>query len=162
MRKYPLFVLAAAAAMSIASVPMTAHAAAFQVTGGGNGMSGYMTNCSGQTGNLAGIFNQLSATANGRGGLGCGLGQNYTGNGSCDYGQGCGDNGFCGFGQDCGDNGSCGFGQSCGDNGSCGFGQNCGDNESCGFGQSCSGNRNCGGNQNMGMNGQGIPFLMMR
>ena len=67
MRKYPLFVLAAAAAMSIASVPMTAHAAAFQVTGGGNGMSGYMTNCSGQTGNLAGIFNQLSATANGRG-----------------------------------------------------------------------------------------------
>ena len=37
MRKYPLFVLAAAAAMSIASVPMTAHAAAFQVTGGGNG-----------------------------------------------------------------------------------------------------------------------------
>ena len=136
MRKYPLFVLAAAAAMSIASVPMTAHAAAFQVTGGGNGMSGYMTNCSGQTGNLAGIFNQLGATANGRGGLG--------------------------FGQDCGDNGSCGFGQDCGDNGSCGFGQNCGDNGSCGFGQSCSGNQNCGGNQNMGMNGQGIPFLMMR
>ena len=43
MRKYPLFVLAAAAAMSIASVPMTAHAAAFQVTGGGNGMSGYFS-----------------------------------------------------------------------------------------------------------------------
>ena len=61
MRKYPLFVLAAAAAMSIASVPMTAHAAAFQVTGGGNGMSGYMTNCSGQTGNLANMLNQLGA-----------------------------------------------------------------------------------------------------
>lgn len=31
MRKLPLFVLAAATALSIASVPMTAHAATFQV-----------------------------------------------------------------------------------------------------------------------------------
>ena len=53
MRKLPLFVLAAATALSIASVPMTAHAATIQVVGGGNGMNGYMTNCSGQTGNLA-------------------------------------------------------------------------------------------------------------
>ena len=48
MRKLPLFVLAAATALSIASVPMTAHAATIQVVGGGNGMNGYMTNCSGK------------------------------------------------------------------------------------------------------------------
>mgnify|MGYP000125721667 CR=1 FL=1 len=64
MRKLPLFVLAAATALSIASVPMTAHAATFQVVGGGNGMNGYMTNCSGQTGNLA---NMLKSAGRGYG-----------------------------------------------------------------------------------------------
>ncbi len=70
MRKLPLFVLAAATALSIASVPMTAHAATIQVVGGGNGMNGYMTNCSGQTGNLANMLNQLGAGTGSRGRLG--------------------------------------------------------------------------------------------
>ena len=144
MRKLPLFVLAAATALSIASVPMTAHAATFQVVGGGNGMNGYMTNCGGQTGNLANMLNQLGAGTGSRGSLGCGLGQNLAGNGSCSYGQGCADNGSCGYGQGCADNGSCGFGQSCSGN------------------QNCTNGQSCGGNQNSGMNGQNFPFMMMR
>lgn len=134
MRKLPLFAAAAVTAMSILSAPVTAHAAVFQVAGAGNGMNGYMTNCSGQTGSLSSLISQLKA--GGRGNAGCAAG---------DF---CGGNYGCGLGADC-------FGGSGCANSECGFGQNCASGSDCGLGQGC-------GVQNGMGNGQSLPYMMVR
>lgn len=134
MRKLPLFAAAAAIAMSIPGAPMTAHAAAFQIVGAGNGMNGYMTNCNGQTGSLGGLIGQLQAA--GRGNTGCAAGDL------------CGGNYGCGLSADC-------FGGSDCASWECGFGQSCAYGSDCGLGQGCSGQNGMG-------NGQSLPYMMVR
>ncbi|MEY8355882.1 hypothetical protein AALB39_21335 [Lachnospiraceae bacterium 54-53] len=74
MRKLPVFVLAAATALTVAGVPMTAQAATCPTSG----FSSYLTNCSGQTGNINSILNQLGCS-NGTKGATTGSGNCYSG-----------------------------------------------------------------------------------
>lgn len=58
MRKLPVFVLAAATALTVAGVPMTAQAATCPTSGN----SFYLTSCSGQSGNINSLLNLLGCS----------------------------------------------------------------------------------------------------
>lgn len=98
MRKLPVFVLAAATALTVAGVPMTAHAATVCVTGT-NGTNCYVTSCSGLTTSKNNILNQIRLNKyNGPScttGSGCGIGQSCTNNKNCNLGQSCSGNKGC-------------------------------------------------------------------
>lgn len=117
MRKLPVFVLAAATALTVAGVPMTAQAATCPTSGN----SFYLTNCSGQTGNIDSLL-KLLGCSNGTGTKGatassgnCSQSNCLTGN--CLTGSNCFSGSGCLTGSSC-LKGSCSTGSKC-SNGSC-------------------------------------------
>lgn len=117
MRKLPVFVLAAATALTVAGVPMTAQAATCPTSGNGF----YLTSCSGQSGNINSLLNLLGCS-NGTGTKGATTGsgncsQSNCLTGNCITGSNCNSGSGCLTGSSC-LKGSCTTDSSC-SNGSC-------------------------------------------
>ncbi len=88
MRKLPVFVLAAATALTVAGVPMTAQAATCPVS---SGNSFNLSNCFGQSGDINSILSKLGCS-NGTNcftGSNCSNGSNYSNGSSCTKGATC-------------------------------------------------------------------------
>ena len=82
MRKLPVFVLAAATALTVAGVPMTAQAATCPVS---SGNSFNLSNCFGQSGDINSILSKLGCSN----GTNCFTGSNCSNGSSCTKGATC-------------------------------------------------------------------------